>query len=326
MFEAEPRKFRSEDVMLREIKTFLAIARCGSFAAAGNQIGLTQSAVSAQIKNLEDALGVRLFDRTGRSAHLNAAGLRALPLAEQMLETFALMGQPDTPGDYRGELRIGAIGTVQSGLLPPVLLRLRELAPGVAPKLVPGVSLNLLAQVDAGEIDLAIMIRPPFALPKELLAERIRREPFVLIAPRDASGDDPLQMLVERPFVRYDRSSFGGRQVSRFLREQRLDPRPGLELDELDAIVKMVENGLGVALVPWAGLWLERAPTVRVLPLGRATFFRELVLVYRYSARKQPVVQLFRDCLQTVLRAADGADTEPLPDAQAALSWPVSPE
>ncbi len=111
--------------MIRELRTFLAIARCGSFAAAGNTIGLTQSAVSAQIRNLEEALGLRLFDRTGRSAHLNAAGLRALPLAEQILETFALMGQPESLDDYRGELRIGAIGTVQTGLLPAVLVRLR---------------------------------------------------------------------------------------------------------------------------------------------------------------------------------------------------------
>lgn len=292
--------------MIREIKTFLAIARCGSFAAAGNQIGLTQSAVSAQIKNLEESLGLRLFDRTGRSAHLNAAGVRALPLAEQILETFALMGQPESLSEYRGELRIGAIATVQTGLLPPVLLRLRREAPGVAPKLVPGVSLNLLSQVDAGDIDLAVMIRPPFALPKELHAELIQQEPFVLIAPLETQGDDPFQLLADHPLVRYDRSSFGGRQVSQFLRKHRLEVRPGLELDELDAIVKMVESGLGVALVPKAGLWLEREPTVRILSLGSATFYRELMLVSRHSAQLLPLHQLFRRCLRSEL--SDGKE------------------
>ncbi|MFL9812707.1 LysR family transcriptional regulator [Stutzerimonas sp. VN223-3] len=287
--------------MIRELKTFLTIARCGSFAAAGNKIGLTQSAVSAQIKNLEDALGLRLFDRTGRSANLNAAGLRALPLAEQIIETFALMGQPESVDDYRGELRIGAIGTVQTGLLPPVLLRLLREAPGVEPKLAPGVSLNLLSQIDAGEIDLAVMIRPPFALPKELHAELIQQEPFVLITPLKIEGDDPFKLLVEHPFVRYDRSSFGGRQVSQFLRKHHLDVRPGLELDELDAIVKMVESGLGVALVPKAGLWLERTPTVRIISLGSATFYRELMLVSRHSAQRLPLHQLFRRCLWEAL-------------------------
>ncbi|TCD24307.1 LysR family transcriptional regulator [Pseudomonas sp. IC_126] len=287
--------------MIRELKTFLTIARCGSFAAAGNKIGLTQSAVSAQIKNLEDALGLRLFDRTGRSADLNAAGLRALPLAEQIIETFALMGQPESVDDYRGELRIGAIGTVQTGLLPPVLLRLLREAPGIEPKLAPGVSLNLLSQIDAGEIDLAVMIRPPFALPKELHAELIQKEPFVLITPLKIEGDDPFKLLVEHPLVRYDRNSFGGRQVSQFLRKHHLYVRPGLELDELDAIVKMVESGLGVALVPKAGLWLERTPTVRIISLGSATFYRELMLVSRHSAQRLPLHQLFRRCLWEAL-------------------------
>jgi len=296
--------------MIRELKTFLAIVRCGSFAAAGNQIGLTQSAVSAQVKNLEDALGMRLFDRTGRSAHLNAAGLRAVPLAEQILETFALMGQPESLSEYRGELRIGAIATVQTGLLPPVLLSLLREAPGVAPKLVPGVSLNLLSQVDAGDIDLAVMIRPPFALPKELHAELIQKEPFVLIAPLNIEGDDPFKLLVEYPFVRYDRSSFGGRQVSRFLRKHNLDVRPGLELDELDAIVKIVESGLGVALVPTAGLWLERAPTVRIISLSSATFYRELVLVSRHSAQRLPLHQLFRRSLWKELSGGEPAIDE----------------
>ncbi|MCQ4315845.1 LysR family transcriptional regulator [Stutzerimonas zhaodongensis] len=292
--------------MIRELKTLLAIAKCGSFAAAGNTVGLTQSAVSAQMKNLEEALGLRLFDRTGRSAHLNAAGLRALPLAEQIIETFALMGQPESLDDFRGELRIGAIGTVQTGLLPGTLLRLREEAPGLVPKLVPGVSLNLLSQVDAGDIDLAILIRPPHALAKELHAELIVKEPFVLITPLTIQGDDPLKLIEEHPFVRYDRSSFGGRQVSQFLRKHHLDVRPGLELDELDAIVKMVESGLGVALVPKAGLWLERTPSVRIISLGAATFYRELMLVSRYSTHRSPLHQLFRRCLQERVEGGEG--------------------
>ncbi|RZI97258.1 MAG: LysR family transcriptional regulator, partial [Rubrivivax sp.] len=69
--------------MIRELKTFLAVVRHGTFAAAGARIGLTQSAVSAQIARLEDALGAPLFNRTGRSALLNDAGQDALGLARQ---------------------------------------------------------------------------------------------------------------------------------------------------------------------------------------------------------------------------------------------------
>ncbi|MDE1164816.1 MAG: LysR family transcriptional regulator [Pseudomonas sp.] len=282
--------------MNRELKTFLSVARLGTFAAAGQQVGLTQSAVSAQIKNLEQALGVRLFDRTGRAATLNAAGLRAIPLAEEMLATFARMGDPQS--SLQGLLRIGAVNTVQTGLLPKALLQLNREAPQISVKLTPGVSLNLLSQVDAGEIDLALMIRPPFALPKELHLEVLATEPFVLITALGVPGDDPLLVLREQPLIRYDRNSFGGRRVSQFLREHKLQVRQVLELDELDAIARMVRMGLGVALIPLAGLWLEQPEGLRILPLGDLSFDRELVLVGRYGQRQSALQQAFRRCLQ----------------------------
>ncbi|RVD75249.1 LysR family transcriptional regulator [Pseudomonas koreensis] len=284
--------------MLRELKTFLAVARHGTFAAAGLHIGLTQSAVSAQIRNLEQALGIRLFDRTGRQATLNPAGQRALPMAQEMLAIFSRMAVSEDVSEFRGELKIGAVATAQTGLLPQALLRLRQQAPGLEPKLVPGVSLNLLSQVDAGEVDLAIMIKPPFELPKELSAQVIRREPFVLIVPLQVEGDDPLRLLAEQPQVRYDRNSFGGRLVTQFLREQRIEVNVALELDELEAIVKMVESGLGVSLLPKAGLWLDHPLKVRIIELGELTFYREMVLLQRYSQRNQPIQKLFAQCLE----------------------------
>ena len=288
--------------MLRELKTFVMVARHGTFAAAGQQVGLTQSAVSAQMRVLEQSLGVRLFDRSGRNAVLNAAGRHALPLAEQMLALYTQMALPTSAAEWQGELRVGAIATLQTGMLPEALPRFRAAAPRVELKLVPGVSLNLLSQVDAGELDLALLIKPPFELPKELLQVSLAREPFVLIAPLETDGDDPLRLLSEQPFVRYDRRSFGGRRVSQFLREQRLNVREALELDELEAIVRMVECGLGVALIPRAGLWLQRPTRLRVLELGELTFHRELVGVLR-RAQRQPALECLLHCLAEVAKA-----------------------
>ncbi|HEY0290391.1 MAG TPA: LysR family transcriptional regulator [Pseudomonas sp.] len=283
--------------MIRELKTLLTVARLGTFVAAGNHIGLTQSAVSAQIRTLEKALGTRLFDRSGRSATLNAAGQRALPMAQEIIDIFERMAAPSQNDGYFGELVIGAIATVQTGLLPDALVRLNHAAPAIEAKVVPGVSQNLLNSVDAGEIDLAILIRPPFALPKDLHLEVLKREPFVLIAPTNVSGDDPLQLLRDNRFVRYDRHSFGGRQVSQFLRKHKIEVKPGLELDEVEALVRMVEAGLGVSLVPQAGLWLMREANIRVLELAELTFYRELVLIMRHTHRQLPLHRLFRECL-----------------------------
>jgi DNA-binding transcriptional LysR family regulator len=289
--------------VLRELKTFITVARQGTFSAAGQQIGLTQSAVSAQIRQLERDLGVRLFDRTGRAALLNAAGQQALPLAEQILSLYEQMSTPTDVAHWHGELKIGAIATVQTGMLPEALMRFRQDAPHVDIKLVPGVSLHLLGRVDAGEIDLALMIKPPFAMPKELDEIPLAREPFVLIAPIHTASleDAPLTLLATQPFVRYDRGSFGGRQVSRFLQEQRLTVNETLELDELEAIVRMVECGLGVALIPQAGLLLGHAQ-VRVLSLGTLTFYRELVAIRRRGLRKQAALSFFMDCVQAAVQ------------------------
>lgn len=283
--------------MIRELKTLLSVARLGTFVAAGNRIGLTQSAVSAQIRTLEQAVGTPLFDRTGRTATLNAAGQRAVAMAEEILQIYQRLCTPEQPDGYHGSLTLGAIASAQTGMLPQALVRLREAAPQVQTKLVPGVSLNLLSAVDAGEVDLAIMIRPPFAVPKELRVELLAQEPFVLVVPADLAGDDALQLLHEQPLVRYDRNSFGGRLVTRFLREQRIDARAGLELDELDAIVRMVAAGLGVSLIPRAGLWLQQSARVRVIELGALTFHRDLVLVLRHAQHRQPLLELFRQCL-----------------------------
>ncbi|MGA4815402.1 LysR substrate-binding domain-containing protein [Pseudomonas aeruginosa] len=107
--------------------------------------------------------------------------------------------------------------------------------------------------MDAAELDLAILIRPPFNLRAALRATG--RAPAVrLIAPPQCTATDALELLRTQPFIRYDHMSFGGRLVGDFLEAQQLRPRLVMELDEIDAIARMVENGLGVALLPRAGL------------------------------------------------------------------------
>ena len=88
-------------------------------------------------------------------------------------------------------------------------------------------------------------------------------------------------MLSSQPFIRYDRSSFGGRQVDRFLRQMHFTLREVCELDELEAIIKLVENGVGVALVPQTAPDFAWPAGVRVLDLGQHTFHRDIGLVHR---------------------------------------------
>jgi DNA-binding transcriptional LysR family regulator len=267
--------------MLRELQTFIAVARHGTFAGAGAHIGLTQSAVSAQMQRLEAHLGVTLFDRTGRSATLNKAGRRTLELADELIALYARLAEPEGEDGRGGLLSVGAIASAHAVLLPEAIGAFRRMLPAWRIRLVPGVSLNLLASVDAGEMDMAVIIRPPFSLPAELRWRALVAEPFVLLAPAARKGADWRELIETEPFIRYDRRSFGGRQVDMFLTKRRIAVRDSIEVDELPGIAQLVARGLGVALLPVSdgiGAWPRGAVA---LELGDATFHREIGLVER---------------------------------------------
>ena len=272
--------------MLRELKTFLAVVHHGTFARAGAQTGLTQSAVSAQIQRLEDELGFALFDRTGRSASLNAAGKRTVEVAQELLAVYARLALQGATGENSGLLRVGAIVSVQSSLLVGAIQQFRAASPGWRIRVLPGVSLHLLAQVDSGELDLAVIIKPPFALPPELKWHLLVSEPFVLLVPRKLAKESWRVLLAREPLIRYDRNSFGGRLVDRFLKRVRINVDDVVELDELQGIVGLVAAGVGIAIVPQAAA-LHFPPSVRTLTLGDDTFYRDVGIVERAALDQQ---------------------------------------
>ena len=271
--------------MIRELKTLVAVAREGTFAAAGQKVGLTQAAVSAQMRRLEGELGFELFDRTGRAAKLNPMGQQTLAQAEELIRLYNGLGSRHVGRAAAVLVNIGAIASVQRSLLPDVLARFHKQCRGCRTRVLPGVSMELLDRVDAGDIDMAVIIRPPFALQSDLHWTTLAHEPFRLLVPRRVEGDDWAELLSRHPFVRYDRASFGGRQVDRFLRAAHLHVQDICELDELDAIVALVAKGVGVALVPQTATHRRWPAGVRAIDLGRHTFHRDIGLVHRGSRR-----------------------------------------
>jgi DNA-binding transcriptional LysR family regulator len=267
--------------MIRELRTFMAVAREGTFARAGDKVGLTQAAVSAQMQRLEAELGFALFERTGRSARMNAQGQRTLAQAQELVRLYEKLGSADEGAHADVLVRIGAIASAQRGPVADALARFHKAMPDYRTQVVPGVSMHLLDRVDAGDIDMAVIIRPPVALQADLRWTALAHEPFRLLVPRGVPGQDWAKLLATQPFLRYDRSSFGGRQVDRFLRTARLSVREASELDELDAIVRLVAKGVGVALVPETAAQGRWPAGVRAIDLGRHTFHRDIGLVQR---------------------------------------------
>jgi len=267
--------------MIRELKTLVAVARDGTFAAAGQRIGLTQAAVSAQMQRLEDELGFALFDRTGRSARLNAMGQQTLERAQEIIRLSNELGSRRIGRPATVLVNIGAIASVQRLTLPDALARFHKQNKDCRTRVTPGLSIHLLNLADAGEIDMAAIIRPPFALHSDLRWTTLAHEPFRLLVPRQVEGDDWAEILTTHPLVRYNRSSFGGRQVDRFLRGAHLSVRDICEADELEAIVRLVANGVGVALVPETASQPKWPAAIRAVDLGPDTFHRDIGLVHR---------------------------------------------
>lgn len=284
--------------MIRELKTLMAVAREGTFAAAGEQIGLTQAAVSAQMQRLEADLGFQLFDRTGRSARLNAMGHQTLAQAQELLRLYNELGSSNTGQPATVPVNVGAIASVQRSLLPDALGKFHKQVPGCRTRVVPGLSMELLNLVDAGDIAMAAIIRPPFSLHGDLRWSTLVHEPFRLLVPRHVDGNDWADLLSSQPFVRYDRASFGGRQVDRFLRAAHLNVQQVCELDELDAIVRLVANGVGVALVPQTATHRKWPAAVRAIDLGHHTFHRDIGLVHRASRSLSEPARLLADLIR----------------------------
>lgn len=288
--------------MLREFKTFVAVARDGTFTGAGQQLGLTQSAVSAQIRRLEDFIGVELFDRGARNASLNAAGREVLAHTEELLGLVDRMVRQAGSGHVSGALRVAAIASVQQSLLVQSLAAFRTDYPDVSVRIVPGVSLALLGQVDAGEVDLAVLIRPPFTLPPELTWRPLLTEPMVVAVPAGLPDMPWREALASQPFIRYERASFGGRLVDNFLRRHRLAVHEAVELDEIDAIANLVRHGLGVAMLPQTRQ-LD-VSGLRLLDLGAAAFDREIGIVARRTADPDGLAGKMSRCLLVAAGAA----------------------
>lgn len=282
--------------MLAELRTLVAIARWGTFTETGNRVGLTQAAVSGQMKRLEDQLGFSLFDRTGRSATLNPAGARTVDLAKPILDAVDALSDP-AKHEPAHPLKIGSIASTQPTIVTQALRLFRGRFENVRVHIVPGVSLHLLDQVDAGELDVAIIIQPPFGLSGEFVWQPLCREPYSLLVPfahRKASWQELLQTM---PLLRYDRSSFGGRQVDRYLKALPLSVNDAIEVDDLSAMIAMVRSGMGVAIAPLSSSLLPLPAEVHVIALPGEPMFREIGFVRATRPPGTTAIHSFGECL-----------------------------
>ncbi len=261
----------------RYLKSLLAVIDCGSIADAARVEGITAAAVSQRIQVLERLLGFALLSRVGHSAKATEACLALLPRARHIVREVSLLaGDADLSG-LTGSLRIGAISTMLTGLLPSALLELSRLAPGIKTSILPGTSRSLYLALQSGELDAAVIVAPPFELPKMFRVAPLHLEKLVL-ASKALPTNGIADVLRSHPYICYEPSSWGGLHAERYLSDNGLALTPLFSLDGLEAIAMLVADGVGASLVPlWSGL--ERlAQDFNITPVGEG-YDREIVLV-----------------------------------------------
>ncbi len=272
---------------IRMLKTFRLVAQTGSFAAAAEKAALTQAAVSLQMKGLEDELGRRLFDRSGRQIRLTRDGTEILPKIERMLVLMTeLEAKPVNTADaMQGLVTIGAVVSVNDALSLAVA-EMKSRHPRLDLRMTTARSEELTAMVEAGDVDVAAVVeRPDGALLSGLAWTPLYREPLMLVAHPEVTGTDIQSILRAHRFLRYDRRVHTGQVVQRALEVFGFEVNEYLELNSIESIVALIRKNVGVSVLPKLHRrnW-DADPLLRLIPLGEPPVMRSVGLVRRADA------------------------------------------
>lgn len=292
-------------MVLRALRAFLALHRRGTIAAAAEDVHLSPAAVSAQLKLLEERLGVELFLRTKRSLSVSSTGQRLVPLAEKMISVYEEMLELSDARVARGKLSLGVINSALSGIFPAVLQCLKAANPQLEIRLMAGISPHLMAQVEAGLLDAAVITQPPRHISTQLHVHHLYAEPVALVLPRDMDCASVADAMARAPYVAFDRSTWVGQAIDEFLIRNDIRVRPAMELNSQDAVLAVVRYGLGVSILPMLrGVAHEADPGLRIVAIPG--FERSVALVEPQVHPRSHLTAKVLGTIAEVVRPEDG--------------------
>jgi DNA-binding transcriptional LysR family regulator len=240
---------------IRQLRAFVAIAELGTFTAGAQRVHVTQAAISMQIQQLEKDLGARLFVRAPRHVMLTEAGEQLLQRARQILRDHdaAVDEIAELAGAERGRLRVGsASAMVTTDVLPRLLREVRKQHTRSEITVASGTSETLVQQILAGEIDLAFVSLPVEA--RGINTERLSQDQLVAIAsPRHRLAKQrtiSAYTLAGEKLILGERGGNTRRLIDQFFAQAGVNLQVSMELSRQAAIRRMVEEDMGVGIVP----------------------------------------------------------------------------
>lgn len=300
---------------LRQLRIFEAVAEHGSYTHAARALHLTQPAVSMQLRQLEERIGLPLFDRRGKRLHLTEAGRALQRYAVQVrlsLEEAELVID-ELRGLKRGLLRL-TVASTANYFAPRLLAEFCHRHPGVDVRLHVTNRAGLLEEIETGEADMLIMGRPPS---EDLIAIPFLDNPLVVIAPVDHpwSGRKriPLHEVAKERFIVREEGSGTRAAVERFLAKHDIVRPHGMEMNSSEAIKQAVMAKLGLGIVSMHTLEMELAMNrLCVLDVEGFPIVRKWYIVHhegrRHSRIATEFIRFVREEARQVLRDLPGVE------------------
>jgi DNA-binding transcriptional LysR family regulator len=258
------------------------------------------------MRGLEDELNVPLFDRSKRPPELNETGQALVAKARELIAAYEeIQSAVTSNGAVEGRIRLGAVGSTLTGVLPPALTIIRERYPNLHIEIVSGFSEELLQQVGSRALDAAI-VSDYDDTRRDLAWRPFLTERLVMIAPPNAMEDSPEDLARIYPFIRYSPTAAVGQIIDRAMREENLKVREAMRLDWLEAIEAMVHHGHGIAVVPERRFPGHALFAVKRIPFGGGRHHRTLGFVQPTDSPKQRLVDvLLAELAPMVSRPSD---------------------
>ncbi|HEE0337101.1 TPA: LysR family transcriptional regulator [Serratia marcescens] len=279
---------------LKQLRVFVAVTRHGSFSRAGEAIGLTQSAVSHSVKELEAEVGVRLLDRTTREVVLTDAGLRLANRVERLLDELqaALLDARSFGVQRSGTVRVATSQTISAHLMPQCIAAGEREYPEIRIMLRDQAQQQVLHSVRNAEVDFGIVVDPVQAV--DLECEAVLHEPFLLLCRDDhpfaAQQEVRWSALNGCRLVLQDYASGSRPLIDSALRQQGVEAQVVQEIGHPATLFPMVAEGIGISIFPALALPLPEGGRLRVRRLV-PEINRALLLVRRKNRSLTPAAE-----------------------------------
>ena len=297
------------NINLNQLRVFVAVARLGNFTRAAERLHLSQPSMSLHIRQLEQDLGVRLFDRSTRSVALTRAGDDFLPTAERLLDDVqsAVASVAELAARRRGRVAVAVLPSVAAELLPRAIAALHARHPDITVSLRDDVAELIPARVRSGEVDFGLgaidTIDPDIAgsplVSDELIAVFPPSHPLATAS----STKTTWRALAKYPFVAMSRDSSVRRLTEQAFARNGLVLEPAFEAKYMSTTIGIVAHGLGVGTLPSSAVSMAQHAGLAHAEIGRPVMKRQIGIMTRRGRSLSPAAEALVAALKAATRA-----------------------